>query len=384
MPWLRRELQARTVETSNDQTKIIKLPKSGFLSGLLLRLQMTNGATGGRAVSMLDVIDKIEVLANGDRPIYSLNSDELLRWQRYWSRSFDQLLRTEVASGVQEWYCDLPFGRWLGDPGYYLPLGNFSDLELRIAYSPSIAADGGFTTGTFAATVIGYMQDTAPASPFGGFFRRLNKYNNTSLASGDIEIDLPRGNPYEAIMVYAHESGIAMHTDISDIKLELNDGALVWMDGSVVDLARENHIALGLDPEASLLTFSLDADTIETYLDYLHSVVLTPGDVATVGTTDTPHAGVATVTGGLITPQMVTIEGSGTWAANAALAADYDWWVTAHGIGLGKAVVLDFAEYIADGQPFESNRWSKIKLVLTQAGAGAQIRVSLGELVQQV
>lgn len=384
MPWLRRELQSRTVESSDDATKIVKLPKSGFLSGLMLRIQMTNGATSGRAVSMLDVVDKVEVLANGDRPIYSLYPDELLRWQRYLGRTFDQLLRTEAASGVQEWYCQLPFGRFLGDPNYFLPLGNFSDLELRVAYSPSIAADGGFTTGTFALTVVGYMMDTAPPQPFSGFFRRLNKYNITSVASGDLEIELPRGNPYEAIMVYAHESGVAMHTDISDIKLELNDGALIWMDGSTVDLCRENQVFLGLDPEMSGLFFSQAAETMETYLDYLHSMSFAPGAVATIGTSATPLKLITSVTGGLITPQGILKDGDGTQGADIAENADSSYRTMARGVGLGKAVVIDFADYIAMGQPFDSNQWSKIKLVLTQAGAGAQVRVSLGELVQQV
>lgn len=384
MTFLRREIESLKTLSSDDATHIVKLPRRGALSALMLRCQMTNGATSGRAVSMLDVVDSVEVLANGDRPIISLNSDELLRWQRFWTRQFAQLEIDEQASAVQYWYMPLLFGLGVGDRSHFLPLDQFSDLELRVKYSPPIAADGGFATGTFRILTVGYLKDNTNGLSFQGFFRTLNKYNFTSVASGDEEIELPRGNPYRAIMVYAHESGVAMDTDISDIKLELDDGALIWGDWSTYDLVRENHAALGLKPEYHGTVFGQGTETIETYLDYLKSVSIQPGDVATIGTTDTPHAFLSSVTGGLITPQTLTIEGSGTWSANAALAADYDWRVSAVGLGLGKAAIIDFTDGIVANDVFSSDNYSKVKLVLTNAGAGAQVRVSLSELVQGV
>jgi hypothetical protein len=333
---------------------------------------------------MLDVVDTVEVLANGNRPIISLNSDELLRWQRYWTRSFDQLVVDEAASAVQRWYCPLLFGRYLGDMQYWLPLANFQDCELRVAYSPSIAADSGFATGTFELEVIGYIQDSGTPGGFGGFFRTLNKYNNTSAASGDLQIELPRDFPYRAIMVYAHESGVAMHTDVSRIQLILNDGQITFLDALTLDLCRENHLMMDLDPIYRGKLLSQGAETMETLLDYLEGVVITEGAVATVGTSETPHTFITSLTGGLITPQGVLKDGDATQGADIAENADNDKWVTAHGVGLGKAAVIDFDDYFKAGTPWNPNQFSKLNLILTQAGADAQIRVSTSELVQNV
>lgn len=384
MPFMRRVIQSPTSEASNAQTKVVKLPRSGALSGLMLRASMTNGATSGRAVKMLDVIDTVEVVADGSKPIISLNSDELLRWQRYWTKSFNHLVVTEAAAGVQRWFMPLLFGRYLGDPQYWLPLSNFSDLELRVAYSPTIAADSGFATGTFELEVMGWIQDSGTPSQFSGFFRTLNKYNNSTAASGDLQIELPRGKPYRAVMVYAHESGVAMHTDLSRVQLILNDGAITYLDALTFDLVRENHYMLGLKPEYQGQHLSQGAETMETLLDYIEGVVITEGAVATIGTTETPHTFITTLTGGLITPQGVLKDGDATQGADIAENADHAKYVFAKGIGLGKAVVIDFEDYINQGTPWNSEQFSKINLILTQAGADAQLRVSLSELVQGV
>ena len=384
MPWKHRTLQSRTVESSDSQTKVVKLPTRGALSALLVHCEMTNGATSGRAVSMLDVIDTVEILANGDRPIISLNSDELLRWQRCWTRQFNHLIQDEQAGAVQEWYMPLMFGRQFGDMNYWLPMSNFQDLELRVAYTPNIAADSGFATGTFTMTVLGVMMDDDTPGSFNGFFRTLNKHNFTSVASGDTEIDLPHTRPYLAVMVYAHESGVAYHTDISQVKLERNNGSIIWYDGRAVDLVRENHYMLGLKPERSAVSFSQAAETMETYFDYLQAVNVTPGNVATIGTSATPLKLLTTKTGGLITPQGILKDGDGTQGADIAENADLDYYVQVSGIGLGKAAVLDFDPYFDSAQPFNSANFDKVKLVLTNAGAGATVRTSLSELVQSV
>jgi len=384
MPFQRRVLLSPLTLSSDAQTYALKLPRAGALSGLMLRMRMTNGATSGRAVSMINVVDTVEVLANGDRPIISLHTDELLRWQRYWTHSFQQLIRDEQAAAVQAWYCPLLFGQYLKDPKYWLPLNQFQDLELRVAYSPTIAADSGFATGTFNLEVVGYIQDGSTPPQFNGFFRTLNKNNFTSAASGDTIVELPRGKPYRAIMVLAHEAGVAMHTDISRIQLLLNSGAITWLDALTDDLVRENHHGLDLDPVEEMIAFSQAAETQDTFLDYLRSVSIVDGDVATIGTSETPHTFITSLTGGRITPQGVLKDGDATQGADIAENADNQKYIKATGTGLGKAVVVDFDDYINAGSPWNSEQFSKIELILTNAGADAQVRVSLSELVQGV
>ena len=67
-----RTLLDSEVQSSDDATRILDLPKSGALHSLQVRMRCTNGATSGLDVSIYDVVDLIEVVADGSRVLHSL------------------------------------------------------------------------------------------------------------------------------------------------------------------------------------------------------------------------------------------------------------------------------------------------------------------------
>ena len=78
MAWQQwRVLLAGEVQSSDDATKILKLPLSNVLHSLWLKTEITNGTTSAQDLDITDVIDKVEVIANGSEVIVSLNATDL-------------------------------------------------------------------------------------------------------------------------------------------------------------------------------------------------------------------------------------------------------------------------------------------------------------------
>ena len=135
-------------QSSDAATWRLSLPNRGNLHTLMLKAACTNGATSGRAVSILDVVDKVEIIADGSEVIYSLTPQEMEKWYETLQGKALVGLQSESANAVQYMVFPVMFGRWLYDPEYYLPLEKFKDVKLEVTFSPTIAADGGFATGT--------------------------------------------------------------------------------------------------------------------------------------------------------------------------------------------------------------------------------------------
>lgn len=375
----RRLLVDQDSRASDAETIRIKLPRQGFLSALDVRVRITNGATAGEE-PVLEAIDRIEVIGDGSRVLFSLEGQEAYRWGfvHYGRRPPEE--RDEAAGAVQELCLPVYFGRYLGDPEFNLDLSQYRDVELRIQTSPTIAATS-FATATLQVHIPMWIWEQAP--PFRrGFLRTQQVKAFTSAASGEDRTELARLNPYHDILVYAREAAIEDGTDITRVAVELNDGRVIPHDGRWDDWQAENEKMLHIDNTALVHALRTDNAALSMYTGRLRDArVELVRDLAAAA--DFNVANVASFAGDQITLHMVIVEGSATYAATILETTRREMFISARGLGIPHAVLIPF---VLNGNPDTAldptaGDVSKLELVLTQGAAGADVRISTREIM---
>ncbi|MGH6999377.1 MAG: hypothetical protein ACREEO_14375 [Phenylobacterium sp.] len=376
----RRYLLNREVQSVDAATRTVELAKAGYVSGLMLRLEATNGATSGTE-ELIDAIDRVEIIADGSDVLFSLEGTELYKWNWVWQRKRPPYRRTMRAAGVQEISLLVPFGRFLGDPDLYLNLNRYQRVELRIQYSPTISATT-FATGTFTISVIeyGWRAGAAPGGTL-GFLRTRQIRSFTSAASGDDITELDRRYPLMGALVYAREAAIEDGTDISIVEVREDDGRVIPYTGRWLDLQMENEELLGLDPTEHGIALRTDNGTIDTLVSRIMSASVELEDDTGAADATQPVGAIASITADRITLSIVEVDEDAAHGASALATALYPIHWIARGIGVGNAVFLPLALPGDVANPYPAPEKSKVEIALTQAGAGAAVRVSTQELV---
>jgi len=381
MPWRQvRYLLDSEVQASDDATKILKLPLSNVIHTLYVKVECTVGATSGQGLSIDDVVDKIEVIGNGSEVLFSLTPQELRRWALL---DFGQPISEkidEAGGAVMMAIYPILFGRTEWDENFWLPCSKFTDLELRIKYSPTIAATA-WATGTVTITVIALMTMGGDPGQYMGTLRKTTIYDFTTVASGDEVIDLPRRLLYRRGLIYCYEAGVEDGTDITKVKLSLNNDERIPLNMDWVDLQEWNRKLFNVHPYVLMKLYRTDADTVNTKLARITNVQLTPldddilallegitGDALTLGVIDQAE-------------QAVDEGGTGTYTIHARETADHNILLYAEGLGLPYAVVIPF-DYLNGDQFFDPTKFDMVQLILTQGGAGGDAKVSLEEVLR--
>jgi len=378
--WNRRYLRRQLVATSDAATHQESLPKSGILSGLEVRVAITNGATGGAGEDVINAIDRIEVIANGSEVLFSLEGIELSKWTQYWTGRNMPENRDDRNGEVQFAIFPVMFGRKFGDDELWLDLSRYSDVELRIQYSPTISA-AAFATGTVTIDIISWMYDLgqSPGSHH-GWLRTTQVKSFTSVAAGDEVVQLSRRYPYTGIMVYAFEAGIADGVDVTQVELSVNNGLAVPYVGRWLDIQDENAQMFTNESWCDMYAQRADNETIETRLGRIRSAILqVEQDLAAAA--DWNYANVASILGGQITTHAFLVEGGAAAGATILAATDVDMHVQARGFGVGNAILIPFMPGGRIASVLEAPSFDELKLTITQGGAGAAVRVSTQELV---
>lgn len=379
MSWSRRLLLDQEVQASDAATRRVQLPARGALSGIELRCGCTNGATRGQE-RVFEAIDRIEVVADGSNVLFSLEGVELYRWAHVLLRKEPPHINIETNAGVQ--YLTLPvlFGRYLGDPEFWLDLSQYRNVELRVQYSPTIAVTQ-FATGTFQIHAP-YLIDDSPGGPGGrrGWLRTTQVKAFTSVAAGEDVTELSRLFKLWDLLVYARHAAVADGGDITIAELRANDKALIPATGRWDDWAAENEIVNRIEGRHAGLLLALDTDTFDTFTGRILDAGLRPVFV------QSDANGIITTTINAVAGDRVTVSASdladaaATTHFTAAGARRGIYW-TAKGLGIGNAILIPFA---LEGNPdfaLDAPSFSRLQLALTQGGAGAIVRVSTRELV---
>jgi|FLYL01.1.fsa_nt_gi hypothetical protein len=379
MVWERRFLLDQETQSSDAATRRVKLPREGFVSGLELRTRITNGANAGEE-HIVDAIDRVEIIGDGSFVIFSLEGVELLRWGWWDLRRFPPQQWDESANAVQELVLPIFFGRYLGDPQYALNLGAWRDVELRIAYSPTIGANA-FATGTTQFHIPMTIDDSGESlRDRRGWLRTQQIYAFTSAGAGEEVIDLAQQFPYAAIMVYAREDAVEDGVDITRVQLFENDRKRAVWDARWDDLQTHNQLVYDIDPAVNLIANRADNAAIDLLTGRIQECHITIEEDLAAGA-DFHVYNPASVAGDRLTLHGFTVEGSATYQATTLDSTRRKLYITAKGVGIGNAVVIPFQTALTPEGMYDPRDKGRVQLVLTNGGAGADVRVSTREIV---
>ena len=227
-------------QTSNTSVYKKKLPEKGYLSGIDLRIRVQNGSTSAINMFLTDAIKKIEVIRNGTDRIFSLTGDEAFKqpWMKFGrppEYTFDA-----TGSAYQMINFPIRFGRYLGDPQYFLDLGKYNSVNLEIDYDMTLwgaVAATTFTTGTFEPSLVLHSFPQNRSMVPKGFIQTREIENYTSVASGNKDMQLPSQNPISAISLFGHEDAIEDGTDVTQVVIGRDSFKERWIDGYWTHLA---------------------------------------------------------------------------------------------------------------------------------------------------
>lgn len=366
------------VQSSDAATKIVKLPLSNYLHTLYVKVQCTNGATSALDQDITDVVDLIEVVANGSDVLFSMTPQEIKRWSLWLTGLNLVQSRNHRANAVQEMVFPIFFGRAPYDPNFYLRCAALSDLELKITYSPTIAVTS-FVTGTTTIGVTATMTMGGEPGQYLGTLCHKTLRSFTSAASGDEQTLIPRGNLLRQLMVYAYEAAIEDGVDITNVKFDLNNDEQVRWNIAWNDLNNCNTIDNWINHIECFLAYTKDADTIATDVARIKSVSVNH-QLAMSDANDTFNlCEVTTIAGDTITIDQKSADitaGAETFATDGTLR---NTMIRVSGEGLSHAVVLDFSK-AGETNLLNTSQYDQVRLTLTQGGAGAAVRISTQEI----
>jgi len=245
MYWQQREIYREAVVSDEQSTVVIDLPRSNVLSGLLLNLRATNGATAG-AQYIPAMIDRIEVIADGSRELFSMTGPEAFLNTYALSGIIPPCKHSLTADVEQETTIVIPFGRKLGDHEYYLDCGEYTSLELRITFNATVGATG-IVDNSLYLEVLGLMAMEGAPAPKQGTFKTSRKYNFITAADGDIVLDLPRANLYRRLNIFTLGENTSVGDTFSRVSLDVNNGEKVIFAGRTKGQLIKSVIELNLE-----------------------------------------------------------------------------------------------------------------------------------------
>jgi len=256
--WQQREIFRQGLISDEASTLVIDLPRSNILSGLLVNVQATNGATAGAQYPPA-MISRLEVIANGSKELFSMTGNEAFLATYALTGRIPPCSHSLAADAVQFTNILIPFGRFLGDPEYYLDCAAYTSLELRVTFAATVG-DTGILDNSLYLEVLGLMAMEGPPAPRRGTFKTSRKYNFTTAASGDVVLDLPRANLYRRLLVATLGEQKYVGDAFSRVSLDVNNGEKVIFAGrtkgqyfkSVIEL--NTQLVLSEDTGADALT----------------------------------------------------------------------------------------------------------------------------------
>lgn len=377
-----RHLVDDEVQSSDSAVFRHTLPNRGLLHSLLLKAKCTNGATEGHTVDIFDVVDKIEVIADGSRVLYSLVPTVIEKLHETFFGVPLHTVEDEGAAAVQSGVFPILFGRSLIDVNFGVPLERFNDVKLEVTYSPTISATAGFATGTTIFDVLAAITLPEHVRDLYGTMVTREIRQHTTVASGDETVEIPQRWPIRFVGVYCYEAGIADNVDITRVALSVDNGSWYLFNGGFDDFVNANRYRFGSIVRHACKLFVQNNDVwncrisdIRRYGIECTTAVDTTGDVLIVPIADA-------IAGDQLTLDVGNVDvtaGSETITADATDRAVYAW---AEGYAPSAFGVVPFVNPDEPSGYLPSTDFGKLDMVLTQGAAGGDARVIVQEIQQ--
>ena len=340
-----------------------KLNISEPISAIDVLIRATNGSTTNLANPLNVDVDRVEIIDGTDR-LHSLSLVQGIAQNFYEYGRYPNHILTEGNDEVQQEGYRISFGRYLGDPDYWLDPSMFSNLMYRFTGDLTISATVGFATGTRDVTLIAHTMPDHSGSR-AGFFMSKEMKQFTSAVSGEDRTVLPDDFPFRMLGVRAFETAIGFDVDITNLKLSQGKDAFVHFDISATHFMDLMEQWRGV-AELRINLLRANAATPQLYVARNRGVTynaLNADDMVAGHQTETVDQ-VTLVLLEFSTPATATVE---------ATATD----IVAHVRG----GMPHFAGMWAFGDLNDPTQWlsgdalKNLELVLTQGGVGAAVSI---------
>lgn len=352
----------KTLEDS--ETPTIDLKVIDPISALTIMYVARNGSVTNLNNHLHDNVSKIE-LVDGSDVLHSLSMLQNIALNFYeQGGKMPPYFLSEKPTDYQWEMATIFFGRYLGDRDYYLDPTKFRNLQLKPTHNLGSVRDVGtdsFESGTGRLSVIAHIMEEVGAPA--GFMMAKNHYDWTTAASGDERIDLPRDYPYRLLMVRAFESQVSFASNITDLKLSIDQDKRIPFDMKTWILCRLNERKFGL-ADYLMTLYKLHDETFEADI----------GDLRSVQVVDTASSRTAAVTN--FPNGYCTI---GIYDAEANAVPTTRTRQIFHGKGgrLHNTACYPFGDLNKPEEWFDAPSYGSVRLIATQGNEGGAASVVL-------
>lgn len=265
----------REAQVSNTAVYRKDLPKSGVVSAVDIGIRLTNGATSAINMDLLEVLKHISLVINGNENRYYLTGPEMFR--HYWMKHGSPMPYTfkESASGVQEVWLRMEFGRFLGDMFYGLDLSRFDSAQIQIDYDCTVwgaVAATTFATGTFTVSMIIHKFPDASRPAVRSMIGTREFYSGTSASSGELVVAMPTQRPVIAVALSVLCDNVAEGADITDIRIGKALTQSNWVNNKYYNLQSIANAELDVNEETFNVLLS-NGQVRDTHLANLKSAL---------------------------------------------------------------------------------------------------------------
>uniref|UniRef100_A0A6M3XRW3 Uncharacterized protein n=1 Tax=viral metagenome TaxID=1070528 RepID=A0A6M3XRW3_9ZZZZ len=279
--WLWQRIKTWTNVTDSD-TQRLELAENALISSLRVVCVTKPDDTAKTAATVSarqwDDIDNFTVRGDEEDVIKNLSGREVLGLNLYDFRAPPAWQVTDERDGTEVIPYYLNFGLKPGDPEHALDTSRWGKVTLEIEHSFDVTDKTGYQTGTsdFDVWQLRRIGDLPGSNR--GYFKTSRKYKWTgSATAGDWRESLPCKNPYRRIAIFCDEDAYGPGDGITDIELELNDGALKPFFGTPHRMCMEQTQLYGITPtfRHSIQTYAgATAQIYEHEVPYYQAIVI--------------------------------------------------------------------------------------------------------------
>lgn len=292
--WLKHRLI--TASPTAGQTWRFKLPTTGFFSAFSLKVECKREANRDAAAltQMLhEAIDKIEMTSEGVKVIKSMRGREMLALNLYDFGRPCEMQDAERAGGYNMVTFYLLAGRSLHDKKWMFDMSRFTDPELAVTDSISVAATKDWDISELQYQVFGWrwMGDPVP-TPVGYMRADERLHYDTTGANVVKELTITRGHNIRRLLVMGWEEATTLYGHIKRMEVEVNEGEYhpVTID-NILEYCWQNKRDYNLDIEVVRFPYFWDIAGhiyVDACMCYPLAVFLTPYSDPAVSTDRIP------------------------------------------------------------------------------------------------
>lgn len=349
------------------------VPRNNFIHKLLVNVKNTNGSTSNTATDIEDTVTKIELIGNGNTTIKSYRGIECRRLAQERDGDLPPEVVTQAGSAVQNACFPINFGRFVHDTTYILPAKIYSTLQLKISVLFTDSTTVGWTSSATNAKVDILMEEyisaDSPSSKL--ILKETEQRTFTTAASGEEDVKLALGNRYRKILVRAYEAAVEDGTNITDVEVRLNGGNVVPIKASWDMLQQELEVEHDARTRRKLQLYAKNNDTFDTKVSRMGL----RGALARTSADGGRTAAFDAVSGDRATLSLFDSATPTAISSEEAVSANLE------GDGISHCVILDFDKDNMGMDLLPTAGLSEFVVRLTQANAGANVRVVTQEVV---